>query len=202
YDNTLIIFTSDHGESLGEHNYFFWHGRLPYDDCLRVPFIIKFPADSKIPSKLISQPIGLIDFLPTVLDFLNLPVPKEAEGKTLMPLIRGESKIGSEYLYSEAGYEDDYQKIIRTEKWKLIYIPDKNIQKIMNGVPFELYDTENDPNELNNLIKVKDNVPDELTKELSAWMDSANIINGISSPKRVEVDKETRERLKSLGYIQ
>lgn len=202
YDNTLIIFTSDHGESLGEHNYFFWHGRLPYDDCLRVPFIIKFPSYAEIPSKHISQTIGLIDLLPTTLDFLGLSIPKETEGKTLMPLIRGEDGSATEYVYSEAGYEENYQRIIRRENWKLIFIPDNDIQKIMNNVPFELYDVRKDPNELNNLINVETNIADALKEELFKWVDSTNIIDGVSSSKTVNVDKEMEEKLRSLGYIQ
>lgn len=204
YDNTLIVFTSDHGESLGEHNYYFWHGRLPYDDCLRVPFVIKFPADAKIPHERIARPVGLIGLLPTLLDFFGLPLPEEAEGQNLMPLIKGKDDNLPDHVFSEAGYEEDYQRIIRTDKWKLIYIPDRNIQKIMNDMPFELYDIQNDPDETDNLFnfETKVAVADGLRKELLEWVDSANIIDGISSPKSVKVDKETEEKLRSLGYIQ
>lgn len=200
-DNTIIIFTSDHGESLGDHNYYFNHGLLPYDDCVRVPLIIKIPG-LKSEIKVIVQPVELINIMPTVLNILNIPVNKEAQGRSLVPLMFAGSNGIPEYAFTEAGYQLNYQRMIRAKKWKLIYIPDKEDQKIMQGMPFELYDIENDPNELNNLINVENKIADELKKELFKWMESAKGIDGLPSLENVSVDKESEEILRSLGYIQ
>lgn len=201
-DNTIIIFTADHGESLGEHDYYFDHGRLPYDTCVRVPLIIKVPG-LKSGIKVIDHPVELIDMMPTVLDILSIPVNKEAQGKSLLPLMLGDDDGISEYAFTEAGYKQNYQRMIRTKKWKLIYVPDKEDQNIMQGMPFELYDMERDPWELNNLVKVETNIADELKRELFKWMERAEGVNGRSSRKEnVSIDKKTEENLKSLGYIE
>jgi hypothetical protein len=93
--------------------------------------------------------------------------------------------------------------MIRTKRWKLIYIPDKNDQSIMQGMPFELYDIENDPHELNNLINVEVKVAEELKNELFKWMGSASGVNELPLPEsNVKVDKKTEENLRSLGYIE
>jgi arylsulfatase A-like enzyme len=199
-ENTMIIFTADHGESLGEHNYYFEHGRLPYDHCVRVPLIIKTPTvDSK--NRIIRQPVELINVLPTVLDNLNISVPREAQGKSLVPLMLGDTRSVPEYAFTEAGYARNYQRVIRTQKWKLIYAPDEKDQRIMQGMPFELYDIENDPNELNNLVHVEAELAEKLKSELFKWIkSSAGTDNPATSPRRVTVDRATERVLRSLGY--
>jgi len=201
-DNTIVILTADHGESLGEHDYYFEHGRLPYDSCVRVPLIIKVPG-LKSEVKVVEHPVELIDIMPTVLDVFKLSSYKQAQGRSLMPLMLGNSDIIPRYVFTEAGYRDNYQRVIRTKKWKLIYIPDEEDQAIMQGMPFELYDIENDPGELNNLINVETKIASELQKELFNWMESANEINQSWSPEgNVKIDEATEENLRSLGYIE
>jgi len=200
-DNTIIIFTADHGESLGEHNYYFAHGRLPYNDNVEVPLIIMNPG-LKSEIKVIDQPVELINILPTVLDILDIPINKEAQGKSLVPLMLGNSDSIPKYVFTEAGFQMNYQRVIRTKKWKLIYVPDEKDQRIMQGMPFELYDIENDPKELNNLVNVETKIASELQKELFKWMESAKGVNGLPSPGTVVIDKKTEENLKSLGYIE
>ena len=116
----------------------------------------------------------------------------------------GDNDSIPEYAFTEAGYQHDYQRMIRTKKWKLIYIPDKDDQSIMQGMPFELYDIEKDPNELNNLVNVETKIANELKKELFKWMESAKgLDHGAALPKsNVKVDEETEENLRSLGYIE
>lgn len=200
-DNTIIIFTSDHGESLGDHNYYFAHGRFPYDDCVRVPLIMKIPG-LKSEIRVIDQPVELISITPTILDILHIPVNNEAQGRSLVPLMLGNSNSIPKYAFTESGFKRNYQRMIRTNKWKLIYILDKEDQQIMQGMPFELYDIENDPKELNNLINAEPKVTNVLKKELFKWMASAKGVNGLPSPGTVSIDKKTEENLKSLGYIE
>lgn len=170
-ENTIIIFTADHGESLGDHNYYFGHGLLPYDASSRVPLILKTP-DRKSKGKVRNSPVQLIDIMPTVLDVLNIPVNQEVQGKSLIPSILEDRNGISEYAFSEAGVWENYQHIIRTKKWKLIHIPNERYQRIMRGMPFELYDIENDPNELDNLIEVETQIAEKLKKELFSWLNT------------------------------
>ncbi|MGH7900317.1 MAG: sulfatase family protein, partial [Thermodesulfobacteriota bacterium] len=178
------------------------HGRLPYDDCVRVPLIIKSPG-LKSEIKVVDQPVELINIMPTVLDILNIPANKEAQGRSLMPLMLGNSDSIPKYAFTESGRALNYQRMIRTKRWKLIYIPDRKDQSIMQGMPFELYDIENDPHELNNLINVEVGIASELKRELFKWMESANRVNELPQPEEnVKIDKKTEENLKSLGYIE
>ena len=171
-DNTMIIFTADHGESLGDHDFYFAHGLLPYDASFKVPLIVKIPdLQSKV--KVLDQPVELIDIMPTILDVLSISDNKETQGKSLVPLMLGDSNAISEFAFGEAGIQKtNHQRVIRTRKWKLIYVPSKAHQQIMRGMPFELYDIEKDPNELNNLIEVETQIAEELKKELFRRLES------------------------------
>jgi arylsulfatase A-like enzyme len=71
--------------------------------------------------------------MPTVLDILNIPVNKETQGRSLVPLILGDVDGIPKYAFTEAGYQLNYQRMIRTKKWKLIFIPDKEDQRIYAG---------------------------------------------------------------------
>lgn len=82
------------------------------------------------------------------------------------------------------------------------YIKSYNLKRLM-GMPFELYDIEKDPNELNNLIDIETGIADELKRELFKWMEAPKGVNGLTPQKKdVSIDKETEENLRSLGYIE
>jgi len=103
--------------------------------------------------------------------------------------------------FSEAGYQADYQRILRTSKWKLIYVPAEADRKIMRGSPFELYDIANDPAELTNVIDSEPRVAGELKGDLLEWIRRA----GSGTEQRSEhirVDEKTTESLKALGYVE
>ena len=75
-DDTLVVVTSDHGESLGEHGYFFGHGRLPYNDGLHVPLVVSYPP-AIVPGRRIGAPVELVDLYATLQAWLapERPVP-------------------------------------------------------------------------------------------------------------------------------
>lgn len=85
-DSSLIIITSDHGDSFGEHDHFFH--KWPYQNELRVPLVMKLPSQ---PPQRVSTPVYGIDIMPTVLDALHIPKEGITEGRSLLPLLRGES---------------------------------------------------------------------------------------------------------------
>ena len=199
-DNSLVILTADHGDGLGDHNYYFEHGRLPYDACSRVPLIIKIPGRNSV-VKIIDKPVELIDVMPTILDVLQLSDDPEAQGKTLVPLMLGREDNTKKYAFTEAGYADDYQRVIRNDQWKLIYIPDEDDQSIMHGMPFELYNIKRDPHELNNLIEVETEVAAELKAKLLTWMASAKRIDTPDAEQDVTITEDNKKALRSLGYI-
>lgn len=86
YDNSLIIFTSDHGEMLGSHR--LWQKMCLYEEAVRTPLMIKFPKQDQVMTITIEEKVSSIDVLPTLCDYLNLKEPKGCSGKSLIPLIQ------------------------------------------------------------------------------------------------------------------
>ncbi len=223
---TLTVFTSDHGESLGEHNYYFDHGRFSFQTCLRVPLIIHYPG--VIAPRVDSDPVELIDLAPTLLEAASGVPPARVplQGHSLTPRLRGVAlpaptvaKEGDPWrrppglAFAESGWETDnkWQKVVRDRRFKLIFAQTRPEQRWIGGegVRFTLYDLPNDPGETKN---VADQFPEELerlTRELWAWNRAPrfNAETDTQIPATCadqagrEMDDETRALLKSLGYL-
>lgn len=98
--NTVVIFTSDHGEMLGDH--YRWRKSVPYEPSARIPLLVRAPSRFGIqPGAVLDQPVCLEDVLPTCLDFAGVPLPEEVEGRSLLPLLRGESVAWRSHLHIE-----------------------------------------------------------------------------------------------------
>lgn len=95
-NNTYILFTSDHGEMLGDH--YLFRKSLPYEGSARIPFLIRGPG---IPAnQVIDQPVCLEDVMPTVLDLAGVKIPKSVDGRSVVPLLNGKSQWRP-YLHGE-----------------------------------------------------------------------------------------------------
>lgn len=202
WENLLVIFTSDHGESLGEHDYYFEHGRLPYDTCAKVPLILSGGA---LPWKGVQsdRPVAILDIFPTILDIVGIRVTGEEAGISLRHLFEETGEEGPAFVFMESGYEWPYQRSIRDGRWKLIYIPNEDTREIMDGTEFELYDTLTDPYETNNLIEQEREIAESMKAELFDWMARTKSLGDIEpSHATVAVEKETEAYLKALGYVQ
>lgn len=147
-DNTLVIYTSDQGFFLGEHGWY--DKRFMYEPALRVPLLMRYPRAIP-PGTTESRLVLTLDFAPTLLDLAGIPVPDAMQGRSLRPLLTGEPvalwRRSIYYHYYEyPGYH--YVKRhygVRTDRYKLIHF-------YHDIDAWELYDLENDPHELNNLI--------------------------------------------------
>jgi arylsulfatase A-like enzyme len=196
----IIAFIGDHGESLGEHNYFFEHGRLPYEDVLHVPMIIRFPASAKAPAR-IAKPVAVIDLAPTLLELAGLPVPRNMEGRSLVSAVTKNAPRGD--IFFAAGYQFDFMTGIRRDQWKLVHVPNEIDRSIMSGAEYELYDLSNDPGELNNLAQDRPEMAAALRAELEKWTRpwwkrASTMQEQGPAP---EMDEEARRRLIELGYL-
>jgi len=156
-ENTYFIYTSDHGESLGEHG--LWFKNNLYDVAAKIPLIISGP--NLVSSRKINHPVGHIDLAATILEIGGINNDSRLRGKSLLPLIKGETEKEPEFVYSESFSEGNITGscMIRKGNWKLIYF---------SYYDSLLFNLENDPDEKNNLIndpqyKVK---ADELKKLL------------------------------------
>ena len=141
YEESLIILTADHGEAFFGHRRFI-HNWTLYDDMVRIPLIFKFPRSNTVVPRKISILVETIDLLPTLFDYLQLPIPERLEGDSLWPVIdgRAETIAGSEVvmttvhrkihairvgdfklIHHSSGREELYNlRIDPTEEWDLI----------------------------------------------------------------------------------
>ncbi|MHC4216578.1 MAG: sulfatase family protein [Planctomycetota bacterium] len=197
-ENTIVAVVGDHGEGLGHHNYFFGHGRLPYQDCANVPFMIR-PVGG-VDSIRVTEPVGIFALPPTLLEMAGIKAPKEMEATSLLPIADGKEKGG--YVFMQSGYQLDFTLSVWDGKWKLIHIPNKIDRSLMTGSEYELYNLQDDPREQNNLYASEPQVAGKLKKVLKdwsqPWIETAYGPAGITG---VQVDKKTLEQLRSLGYL-
>jgi arylsulfatase A-like enzyme len=88
-DDSIVVLSSDHGEGVGEHDYWFDHGIL-YDEVLRVPLIVRLPGGEH-GGRRVATAVQLVDLMPTVLELVGLEVPAHLHGRSLVPALRGET---------------------------------------------------------------------------------------------------------------
>ncbi|MCS7237436.1 MAG: sulfatase [Thermoguttaceae bacterium] len=151
-DHTLIIYTSDNGMLLGEHG--MTDKRTMHEPSIRIPLIMRYPPLIR-PGTVVEEMVLNIDIAPTILEMCGAPPLEKVHGQSVVPLFRGEKVPWRDAWYYEYNYEKQFPytpnvRGIRTKKWKYIRYPHGD------GGPdrhkAELYDLENDPQELVNLV--------------------------------------------------
>jgi len=143
-DNTIIVFTSDHGEGLASHR---WTGKMMYyEEEAPVPLIVSFkgvtPAGRIDREHLVSG----LDVLPTICDYAGIKGPPEMRGQSLRPIIEEPQKPGHEYVVSEMATGSERSFMVRTKRYKYMVFPGKAGQKLEM-----LFDMQADPGEMENL---------------------------------------------------
>ena len=100
YENTLVIFTADHGDMMGDH--YMWRKTYAFEGSARIPFLMQFPAHwSESRKQVLDQPVELRDIMPTLLDAAGTEIPDSVDGKSLLPLVRGETGGWREFVQGE-----------------------------------------------------------------------------------------------------
>jgi len=141
--NTWIIYTSDHGEMLGDHKMVFKN--VFYKGSVRVPNIVRPPGG--VTARVSDALVQSIDLTATMLDIAGAELPG-AQGQSLMPLIKSPSAKGRAVVYSElAGHQNKGNFFVMAANQRYRYLYDKE-----NDLPCELFDLEKDPDELHNLV--------------------------------------------------
>ncbi|GJM45193.1 MAG: hypothetical protein DHS20C21_20350 [Gemmatimonadota bacterium] len=187
-ENTLVLVAADHGEMLGEHGDL-GHGPLFWEDVLVVPLFIAHPEG--LPG-LAAERAGLVDVMATVLDCLDLPIPDASQGRSLLPAILGDV-LPPRVYYAEArvpsqvSHKDrDYAESESVAAWRL------DSKLILGDAGARVYDLAVDPGE--SQPQTEDGT--------SALAELARIhrTGGHVEPD-VELDDETLEELRALGYV-
>lgn len=164
-DDTIIIFTSDHGDSLNDHG----HSQKwsMYEHSVRVPAIVWAPG-RVAEGRVVDDFVSLFDFAPTVLDMAGVPVPDWMEAQSLMPYLRGEECEPRRYVFSEHAGDrifsgTTFMTMIRSRRHKLVHFVDSH-----EG---QLFDMDHDPTEVNNLWSdpAHQAVKQELISAILAW---------------------------------
>jgi len=191
YENALIIFSSDHGEGMGEHNYYFAHGENLYNSLIHVPLIIKY--GQQLTGKRIDF-VQHIDIIPTIFNLLGLKMDSRFRGHDL----HQEHREGKE-IFSEMDsllVEDKIKFSLISNGFKLIYTP---LSK-----QYQLFDLKTDPSEKNDLIligKPNDQQQVENLKMRLQHVCKQDFLGIQLMHNPSHLTTEEREKIKSLGYV-
>ena len=175
--NTVVLFTSDNGFFLGEHGLF--DKRLMYEPSIRVPLLIRYPGHIS-PGAVDSKNMILnIDFAPTLLEIAGIPIPPAMQGRSFLPLLEGKSVPWRDaflyefYEFPDADHCVRKNRGVRTARWKLIEFWEQPQE-------WELYDLQNDPDEIRNLAGRADHA--KIMTELRARLEELRRQTGDSDP--------------------
>jgi len=144
-DDTLVIFMSDHGDYVGAHG-LFMKGVAAFDECYRIPCVMRWPQGIANPGRTIDEFINHADFAPTFAEMADTSMP-ETSGRSLLPFLRDQAPPDwPDAMYSQFNGVELYysQRFVQTKEWKYVY----------NGFDFdELYNLEQDPHCMRNLAE-------------------------------------------------
>lgn len=183
-ENTLVIFTSDHGEMLGAHG--LREKNIFLEESSHIPLFLRFPGKIK-PNTNVKGYVSTIDLFATIMDYLKIGKHK-SDGKSLKGLIKGTDKEHGKYVVTEWDYRGDTESnyMILKDGWKLI-IPYSENSKVLNA----MYNLNNDPYEMNNLIGKNPESEkfagkaEELRKYLLEWLQAkkSKHVEGVAKRK-------------------
>jgi arylsulfatase A-like enzyme len=159
--DTIVVFTSDHGITLGSHGI---DGiDFPYEECIRIPLIIRYPGRIRAGAEE-NRLISNVDFSPTLLSLCGTPLPRGMQGVDHSGAFTGRRGRAPESVFAEGslGDKDEWRMIVRGQ-YKLVVAADL--------LPTRLFDLRSDPYELNNLVaqESKRDVRRRLADELRHW---------------------------------
>jgi arylsulfatase A-like enzyme len=208
WQRMLSVMTSDHGESLGEHRYYFGHGMLAYQTCLHVPFVVRYPG--VLAPRTDPSPVELLHLAPTILELAGAPLRdgRWGQGRSLAPRLRGEASGDATLAFSEAGYASDrmWLRAVYDGRFKLVFAPSVKDQRKMGrqGNAYALFDLAEDPGERRDVGEIRAAERERLRAALAEWdaaprfrfqRDTAECGDGR------DVDRSTEAQLRSLGYL-
>lgn len=156
-DNTIILFTSDHGDLMGDHN--LYQKRLAYEGSAKVPFILTdFTGKLGLESgKMVDEVVELRDIMPTLLDAAGIDIPETVDGVSVVPIASARAQTPwRDYIHGEHAFDERSYHYVTDGKRKYIWYSQTGEE--------QFFDLQADPQELKNLIRIP-----EYADEIDAW---------------------------------
>ncbi|MEM7607723.1 MAG: sulfatase, partial [Myxococcota bacterium] len=179
-ENTMVVFTSDHGEEFFDHGSV-GHGHSLYEELLHVPLLVKVPG---LEGRAIDAPAGLLDVVPTVYDALGLRASRSLPGRSLLPDLRGEPGTPRAMV---AGFMEGWRSVV-LGRFKLVHRTHRRVA---------VFDLEADPEETTNLAEGRP----ELVRYLRASLGLSLRGPVEHTRQRRTIDAELEAQLEQLGYV-
>jgi len=203
-DDTLVLVTADHGEAFDEHENCQHTGDL-YEELVRIPLLVRWPGKIRGGWRS-SEPIGLVDVMPTVLDLLRLEAGTTLQGRSVGEALLGdESSVSPGPVFFERAHFERKKRLqgrrffgtqlgVRDGRWKYMEATEESRRS--------LYDLETDPRESDNLIAERPDETMRLARVLADWrQQTMDARPEWRSQKRAD-SKEVVEGLRALGYVE
>jgi len=182
FDDTFLLFTSDHGEMLGDHN--LWRKTYAYEASARVPFVVCPPAAMAVRRNVeIGHVVGWEDIMPTLLDVAGAPIPATVEGRSILPLLRGETADWRTYYHGEHSpcyHPHNANQFLTDGRWKYIWNPITGAEQLFHLAddPQECHDLVDDPTQHETLLKWRARMVAELAERDEGLSDGTQLIPG------------------------
>ena len=178
--NTIVVFTSDHGEMLGDH--YLWRKTVPYEPSARIPLLIRGPAALGLrPRKVVDRPVCLEDVMPTLLDLAGVAIPDTVEGASLAPLTRGEKAEWRQHLHIE--HAPMYHTLTDGREKYIWFVSDGREQLFdLTADPTECHDLAPEPGSSDRLAFWRRRLVDELRDRPEGFTDGDTLVPGCSYP--------------------
>jgi len=191
WDDLLVILLSDHGEELGDHG-LWYHGHTVHRELTHVPLIIRFPKGDQRRGGTIRTPIALNDVAPTILDYLDVEIPDQFRGHSLLPLIEG-GKPGPVAVYSETEKTESISRM--SERYKVIAYHGEP------ETPAELYDWRKDPMEQESLSSLEADRAEAEKESVLEFHTRMRNWRPDLTPSGFSASPEVERQLAAWGYL-
>lgn len=185
FEETLIVFTSDHGDMLGDHN--LWRKTYAYEGSSHIPLIIKLPRSEGKVHDRVEHPALLQDIMPTILDSIHSNIPEHVDGESLLPLMKGKPAKWRQYIHGEHStcYSEEQEMQFLTDgKMKYIWFPRLAKEQLfdLSKDRYEKEDLVSKGTDEANLLKWRKRMVEELRVRDSGLTDGDHLISQADKP--------------------
>jgi arylsulfatase A-like enzyme len=192
YDNTLIVFTADHGEEFLERGEnWIGHTKTLFQELIHVPLILKLPGNAA--REVVNEYVGLVDLMPTIVANAGINIPDRYEYEGEVFKLKRKMELNGKAIFSETKRESKLLSMIRNG-WKLIYN--------QKDESFKLFNLNEDKEESLDVISENERIYSEMKRYLLEWNNYVKSRNAHFRARRPEFTETQKEYLRSLGYIQ